>query len=255
MNRKEKIRNTAVYVILRFLILLTIIFSILEQNYSNIMPCAIALVLFTIPNFIDKKLNIELPGTLESIIYIFIFSAQILGEIRNFYGLIPYWDVMLHTLNGFIFAGVGFSLCELLNKSEKTKLYLSPIYVAVVAVLFSVAIGTVWEFLEYGLDKYIYLDTQKDETVNDLYTVYFNDENKVESISDIVKTEIYLSDGSIVTIDDGYLDIGLNDTMEDMWVNFVGAIVFAFFGYFYEKGVSHYEFAKNFIPKKKGVVK
>lgn len=251
MNRKEKIRNTTVYVVLRFLILLTIIFSVLEQNWSNLPACIIALILFTLPNFIDKKLHIELPGTLETIIYIFIFSAQILGEIRNFYGLIPYWDTILHTLNGFIFAGVGFSLCELLNKSPKTKMYLSPIYIAFVAVLFSVTVGTIWEFFEYSLDSYFYKDTQKDTVVNDIYTVNFNDTNTVEAINSIDYTIIYLSDGSFIEIENGYLDIGLHDTMDDMFVNFVGAIVFATFGYFYEKGISNYEFAKNFIPKKK----
>ncbi len=251
MDRKEKIRNTAVYVVLRFLIILTIVLSVLEGNFSNVLPAGIAIILFTVPNFLENKFEIDLPGTLESIIYIFIFSSQILGEIRNFYDLIPIWDTMLHTLNGFIFAGIGFSLCDFLNKNEKTKLYLSPIYIAFVAVLFSVTVGTLWEIFEYGVDVYLSKDMQKDVVINDIYTVHFNDENKVESINGIVKTDIYLNNGEIIEINNGYIDIGLHDTMKDMIVNFIGAVVFAVFGYFYELGVDNYEFAKNFIPKKR----
>lgn len=253
MNRKEKVRNTTVFVVLRFLIILVIVLSVIEKNWSNILPSVIALILFTVPGFINKKFHIMLPGTLESIIYIFIFSAQILGEIRNFYGIIPYWDTVLHTLNGFIFAGIGFSLCDILNKSKKTKLYLSPKYIAFVAVLFSVAVGTVWEIFEYSADIYLNKDMQKDIIVTDIYSVEFNDGNVVYAINDIEKTEVYLSDGSVIEIENGYLDIGLNDTMKDMIVNAIGAVVFAIFGYFYEKGNSKYEFAKNFIPKKKEV--
>lgn len=251
MNRTEKIRNTAVYVVLRFLIILTIIFSAFSQNWNNIFVCIIALVLFTIPNFIENKFSIELPTVLESLVYIFIFSAQILGEIRNFYGIIPYWDTMLHTLNGFIFAGIGFSLVDLLNKSDKTRLYLSPIYITIVAILFSITIGTCWEFFEYGADVYLNKDMQKDTLVTDIYSVYFNDTNTVEMFADIESTSVTYSDGTVLVIDGGYLDTGLYDTMKDMFVNAIGACVFAVFGYFYEKGTSQYEFAKNFIPKKK----
>lgn len=250
MNRKEIRRNKRIYYILRLLIILTICLSIYEGNWSNVFASIIALLLFTIPGLLNDKFDVELPGTLESIIYIFIFSSQILGEIRNFYAIFPYWDTLLHTLNGFIFAGIGFSLCDLLNKSEKTKLYLSPLYISVVAVLFSVTIGTIWEFFEYSVDTYLQKDMQKDNIIQDIYTVNFNNTNTVEKISDIESTVITYSNGQVLEID-GYLDIGLNDTMKDMIVNFIGAIVFAIFGYFYEKGVSTYEFAKNFIPHKK----
>lgn len=251
MNRKIKLRNTFVYVVLRSLIILTIIFAVIDKDYETIFTCVLALILFTIPNFIGEKLNIELPNTLESVIYLFIFGAQILGEVRNFYALFPYWDTMLHTINGFIFAGIGFSICDLLNKNKKAKLYLSPIYVSVVAVLFSVSIGTFWEFLEYNLDNILHTDTQKDTIVNNLYTVSFNNVNKVQSFNDIEKTEVTYLDGEVLVIESGYLDIGLNDTMHDMLVNFYGAVVFSIFGYMYEKGANKYEFAKNFIPRKK----
>lgn len=253
MNRdkKIKIRNTAVYIILRFLIILTIVFAFLEKDYSSVFTSFLALLLFTIPDLVHNKFNIKLPTVLESVIYVFIFSAQILGEVKNFYETFIYWDTLLHTINGFIFAGIGFSLFELLNRSSKAKIFLSPIYISVVAVLFSVSIGTFWEFFEYTGDNIAKSDMQKDVLINEIYTVSLSDKNKVERFENIKNTVITLDNGEIITIEGGYLDIGLRDTMKDMIVNLVGALVFAVFGYFYEKGVSKYDFAKNFIPTKK----
>ena len=90
-----------------------------KGNYENAILCILTLVLFMIPIIIDKKLNIKLPSTLEIIILLFIFSAEILGEIQNFYGQIPYWDTMLHTINGFLCGAIGFSMIDILNRNEK----------------------------------------------------------------------------------------------------------------------------------------
>ncbi len=254
MRKKEKkqIRNLTVYVVLRFLVILTAIFQFLQGNWDNVFGCVLALILFTVPTFIEKKLKIDLPNLLESTIYMFIFSSQILGEIQNFYGLIPFWDTLLHTINGFIFAGVGFALVDLLNKSDKTKIYLSPMYVVVVAISFSITIGTVWEFFEYGMDEVRNLDMQKDDLIPNIESVYLNKdgENIPVVITDIEKTTITYNNGQEEIIDGGYLDIGLKDTMKDMIVNAIGAVIFAFFGYFYIKDNEKYEFTKHFIPKK-----
>ncbi len=248
----KKVRNVTIYIVLRFLVIFILVLNLLRGNYSNVFVCFLALTLFTVPSIIKKRLDIELPNTLESIIYLFIFSAQILGEIQNFYGLIPWWDTMLHTINGFLFAGIGFALIDLLNKNEKVKLYLSPIYVVVVAISFSITIGTCWEFFEYSLDLRTH-DTQKDTLVTEFNSVYLNsdNENKPVNVKDINSTIINYGDDQIITIEDGYLDIGLHDTMKDMLVNAIGAIVYSIFGYYYIKNNEKYIFAKEFIPTKK----
>lgn len=96
----------------------------------------LTLILFTIPSIIDRKLNIKLPNALETVILLFIFSAEILGEIQNFYGIFKFWDTMLHTINGFLCAAIGFSLIDILNRSPKFHLKMSPIFVALVAFCF-----------------------------------------------------------------------------------------------------------------------
>lgn len=253
---KQKYRETnkksiIVYLILRLMVLASMIFQILRGNFENATMCILALFLFTIPTVISERFKIGLPGLLESIIYIFIFSSTILGEINNFYGIIPFWDTLLHTLNGFLCAGIGFSLVDLLNQNSK-KINLSPLYVAIVAFCFSMTIGVLWEFYEFTADNVFKTDMQKDRVVQSISSVELNlnDENVPIKINDIEKTEIYSKDGNITVIENGYLDIGIIDTMKDLFVNFIGAVIFSIIGFLYVKNREKYKFAENFIPTK-----
>ena len=88
-----------VYFTLRFLVIICMILEFLRGDLNNAFLCLLSLVLLLMPFFIEKKLKIDLPNTLEIIIMLFIFAAEILGEINNFYAAIPYWDTILHTLN------------------------------------------------------------------------------------------------------------------------------------------------------------
>ena len=254
---KEKYKQTnkrsiVVYLILRLLVIISMIFQILMSNFENVFMCVLALLLFTLPTIISERFKIGLPSLLEAIIYLFIFSTTILGEINNFYGMIPFWDTLLHTLNGFLCAGIGFSLVDLLNQNSK-QISLSPIYVVVVAFCFSMTIGILWEFYEFTADTVFKTDMQKDRIVQSISSVELNPnkENIPIKVKEIEKTEIYLSNGTVTTIENGYLDIGIIDTMKDLFVNFIGAIVFSVIGFLYIKNREKYKFTENFIPIKK----
>lgn len=244
-------KSIVVYWVLRLLIILSMIIQLLSKNIENAILCIVVLLLFTIPTLLENKLKISLPSALEGIIYIFIFSSAILGKINDFYKLIPFWDTMLHTINGFICAGIGFSLVDLLNTNNK-KFQLSPLYVAIVAFCFSMTIGVLWEFCEFSSDSIIKSDMQRDRIVKSISSIELNKDGKSVpvKIENIEKTEIYTDDGDITTIDGGYLDIGIRDTMKDLFVNFIGAIVFSIIGYLYIKNRDKYKFAENFIPTK-----
>lgn len=255
-NMKKKYNETnkksiVVYLTLRVLVIISMIFQILSGNIQNAALCIVSLLLFTIPTIVSEKFKIGIPSLLETIIYIFIFSATILGEINNFYGIIPFWDILLHTLNGFLCAGIGFSLIDLLNQNSK-KINLSPLYVAIVAFCFSMTVGVLWEFGEFTADTVLRTDMQKDRILQNISTVELNSnrENIPIKINDIEKTEIYSKDGTVTVVENGYLDIGIIDTMKDLFVNFVGAIVFSIIGFLYIKNRSKYKFAENFIPTK-----
>ena len=250
--KETKRSSLLVYLILRLLVILCMILQLLHGDIMNAMLCLLSLILLILPMAIQNKFAITLPNTLEIIIYLFIFSAEILGEINNFYHLIPYWDTILHTLNGFLATAVGFSLIDLLNKNSR-KINLSPIYLCLVAFSFSMTIGVLWEFFEYTADKLLLLDMQKDTIITRISSVYFDETNSNKSITikDIDKTIFYDKSGKeLYVINNGYLDIGINDTMKDLFVNLIGAIIFCFFGYFYLINENKNHFIKNFVPIK-----
>lgn len=241
-----------IYFFLRVSVILLLILEIIRNNWNNVFICILTLILFLIPVILDKNFNIELPGVLEIIILLFIYSAEILGEIQNFYGIFKNWDTILHTLNGFIMAGIGFSLIDILNNSERFHITLTPIFVALVAFCFSMTIGVLWEFFEYGMDITIKTDMQKDRIVKSISSVNLS-EKKDDAIlvSDITSTKI---NGKIdgkekeIVIENGYLDIGINDTMKDLMVNCIGAIIFSCIGYLYILRRDEGTFLYNFIP-------
>lgn len=253
---KNKKSTAAVYLILRISVIAIMIVQLYHKNYENVFLCALTLVEFLIPIIIDRKLNIKLPSTLEIIIILFIFSSEILGEVQNFYGIFKYWDTALHTINGFMCAAIGFSMIDILNRSSRLHTKMTPVFVALVAFCFSMTVGVLWEFIEYGIDVTIKTDMQKDKVVSLVSSVSLNEEKKNSAviIKDITETDIHGKvDGqnTIVKVEGGYLDLGLYDTMKDLLVNFVGAVVFSIIGLLYIKDRDEYKFAEKFMPAMK----
>lgn len=240
------------YQILRFLVIWVMIAQFFNGNFENVFLCILTLILFLVPSFIERKIQIDLPDTLEVIILLFIFAAEILGEIRAYYISIPYWDTMLHTLNGFLCAAIGFSLLDILNRHERLSFSLSPLYLAIMAFCFSMTIGALWEFFECTMDVFFHLDMQKDTVVNTISSVMLdpNGGNVPTAIHNITDVIVVTADGSEIPLGlGGYLDIGILDTMKDLFVNFIGAVVFSFIGYFYVKSRGKGRFARRFIPQ------
>lgn len=224
------------YSILRGFIILTLIRCILQRNYESAVLCILSLILFIIPVFMEEKFHIEIPPMFQISIYMFIYAAEILGEINNFYTKIPGWDTMLHTFNGFLCAAVGLSLVDLLNKSSN-KINLSPLYLAIVAFCFSMTIGVLWEFFEFANDALFCVDMQKDFIIPYFGSVTLDPTNSQIPIkvTDITRTIIETGSGQQYIVNGGYLDIGIIDTMKDLFVNFIGAVTFSVIGYLHAK--------------------
>lgn len=236
----------AVYLVLRLIVLASLVSAILRQEYESAFVCVLVLFLFMLPFFIQKNFGICLPSTLEIIILLFIFAAEILGELQSYFIQYPYWDTMLHTTNGFLCAAAGFSLIDILNRDAKIKFTLSPVYVALAAFCFSMTIGVLWEFFEFGMDRLFHMDMQKDTIVHTISSVMLDPTNKNIPITIDGITSVAVNGKDLGF--DGYLDIGLYDTMEDLLVNFIGALTFSIFGYFYIKRRGKGRIAKAFIP-------
>ena len=250
LRRKRAV--AAVYVLLRFLVILTMVAQFFNGNYESVFLCLLTLVLFLLPTILERALMVDLPNTLEVIILLFIFSAEILGEISAFYTTFQGWDTILHTLNGFLCAAIGFALVDLCNRHERVSLSLSPVYMAIVAFCFSMTIGVLWEFFECAMDQLFLLDMQKDAVVQNISSVMLDPTggNNPVVIRDIADVIVVTGAGEEIALGlGGYLDIGILDTMKDLAVNFVGAVVFSVIGYFYVKNRGKGGFASRFIPR------
>lgn len=249
MEIREHRSSFLVYVVLRALVILVMILQIFNRNYENVFLCALTLLLLIVPSFLQVNLKIELPTGLEIILLFFVFAAEILGEIEAYYIRFPFWDTMLHTLNGFLMAAIGFSLVDILNRNERFKFELSPFFVAIVAFCFSMTIGVLWEFFECAMDLFFGQDMQKDTIVHAFSSVMLDPEGanhpiRVSGIYDVAVNGQSLGLG-------GYLDIGLLDTMKDLFVNFVGAVIFSAVGYIYIRNRGKSSIAARFIPRLK----
>ena len=252
--KKKRDRAVTIHLILQALVVLITVVQFFHQNYHNVFLCLLTLALFNIPKIVEHKMHVELPTILEVVILLFIFAAEILGEIHSFYTRIPHWDTMLHTMNGFLMAAIGFAMIDILNRDPRFHISMSPLFVAFVAFCFSMTIGVLWEFFEFAMDQLANMDMQKDFIVPIVNSVAINPSglNDVISVPNIDQTVLYYSqNGEQLTyvIDGGYLDIGIKDTMKDLIVNCIGAVVFSMIGVVYIKNRGKGKVAAGFIPQ------
>ena len=168
---KEKKAVMILYTFLRISVILVMLAQLFNRNFENVFLCLLTLILFALPTMLERKLDIDLPNTLEVIILLFIYAAEILGEIGAYYVTFPHWDTVLHTINGFLCAAIGFSLLDILNRNSRVRFHLSPLYLAIVAFCFSMTVGVVWEFFECTMDQLFFLDMQKDTVLQNFGTI------------------------------------------------------------------------------------
>ncbi len=246
--KKEKTIHTKpkIEILLIFLVLLSVIRQFFVGNYHNVFLGILTILLFGIPDLVERKLKVTIPMGLKTVILLFIFAAEILGEINAFYVKIPIWDTMLHTTNGFLMAAIGFAIIDLFNRSEHFSMKMSPVFVAFVAFCFSMTVGVLWEFFEFSMDWFFGMDMQKDWIVHTINSVKLNPDGLNEPVRVTVDSLVVNNEKWDLG---GYLDIGIVDTMKDLIVNFVGAVVFSVVGVLYLKSKGKGKLAASLIPQ------
>lgn len=247
---REHKSSFVVFYTLRLLVIVIFVRQIMMGSYESAFYCALAYLLLYVPSWIQVKFHIELPPALEITVLCFIYAAEILGEVNAFYVVVPHWDTMLHTLNGFLAAAVGFAMVVLLNDDERLTFDLSPVFLALVAFCFSMTVGVLWEFFEFGMDMFFHTDMQRDTVIHAIYSASLDvtRSNKVVAVPGI--QDVIINGESLGL--GGYLDIGIIDTMKDLFVNFIGAVVFSITGFFYARSKGDKRTAaQGFVPSRK----
>lgn len=193
---------------------------------GSVYLCVLTLWLFLLPGILEEKLRIQIPELLESLILVFIFASEMLGELNACYVRFPWWDGVLHGTSGFLAAAMGIGLGEILSRNREGL----PVPVSLlIGFCFSMTVGALWELLEWGVDCLFELDMQKDAVIERISSICLDPAggNRACSIGNIRETVVILKDGSRRALGlGGYLDVGLRDTMEDLTANLAGAAVF-----------------------------
>lgn len=229
------------YITFMVLTLASLIQNIYLKNLASIGLCAIALFTLSLPNIIKKIFKLEIPLLLEVLLYIFIYAGIVLGSVYKLYDNFEMWDNILHYTSGILTSLIAYSLIYILGKKNNLSISLILIF----CFSFSLMTGVIWEFIEFTCDNTIRGDMQKDTIVNSIATTIYKDRL---SIKDIDYTIIY-SRGKEYKIDNGYLDIGLIDTIKDLFANFLGAITYVILMY-YHLAKNKFKFMNNLVIKK-----
>lgn len=170
-----------------------------KSDYTlMLLQCTFGVVAMLLPGYLRRKVRLNIPNAMMIAYAVFLYCGIYLGEVRNFYFNVPHWDTILHIFSGAALGALGFSLVSLLNKSESVTFSLSPIFVAVFAFCFALALGVVWEIYEFAMDGILNTNMQK---------------FAMESGEALVGRE------------------ALTDTMKDLIVDAIGAFVVSAVGY------------------------
>ncbi len=137
-------------------------FTKVKSDYVlMLLQCLVGLIVMSIPGLIERKRQIDIPDGLEILYTLFLFCAIYLGEVRDFFYLVPHWDTLLHAFSGIMLGLVGFTLVDLLNESKRVSIRLSPMFVALFSFCFALAAGCVWEIYEFLADGVLATNMQK----------------------------------------------------------------------------------------------
>ncbi len=231
--------NITVYIIMRTVVLTSGILALFDGRIFTALQCLLSLILLMLPTLLERRLKIELPSPFELIVILFIFASTFLGEVGGYYSKYKLWDALLHTVSGFLTTAIGFSMIDILNNSERVKFTISAGFVALSAFCFSVTVGVAWEFYEFAMDMFFLTDMQKDTQIYEFSSALLDMHN--------VRVDSAILNGKEL---DGWIDIGLIDTMKDLLVCSAGALTFSIFGYIYIK-TREQKWITRLIPKKK----
>ena len=178
-------------------------------QWLNATLVAAIMALTLAPRVLANRLPVRIPSEFQILTVLFVFAALFLGEIRNYYERIWWWDIALHVSSGLLFGIVGFLLVYVLNENERVAIQMRPRFVALFACAFSIAVGALWEILEFAVDQTFGMHMQKPS----------------------------LADPS-----------GLTDTMWDLIVDALGALAISAFGWWYMIRDQH-SFIETWIQK------
>ena len=183
---------------------------VLRRDWERVFLTACVIALMLLPVLLRRRYDVFLPPEFQLVAAGFIFFSLYLGSVRGYYSKFWWWDVALHTSSGFILGIAGFVSLFLLNRTDRIPRGMRPIFLCLFGVTFAVTLGVLWEIFEYGCDRI------------GPHVGYPSDMQSQSS--------------------------GVRDTMQDLIVDTIGAIVVACMGWAYLR-TGRYSFLADGVKK------
>ncbi|UCG77953.1 MAG: hypothetical protein JSV21_10350 [Nitrospirota bacterium] len=194
--------------ILQAILVVEAIIAVWEYQWLTAVITIGIIIVTLVPFFLRRFLHVFIPPEFVLLTIAFVFASLFLGEIHGYYTRFWWWDILLHSSSGFLLGIIGFLLVHVLNETEHIDLHMKPGFVAIFAFMFAVGIGALWEVFEFSMDSFFGMNMQKE----------------------------MLGDTS-----------GLTDTMWDLIVDSLGALIISGLGYGYIKTAKNTSFLVRWI--------
>ncbi|MGN1021723.1 MAG: hypothetical protein ACI4O7_15270 [Aristaeellaceae bacterium] len=123
--------------------------------------CILGLVVMLLPSVVNRRWSVPISRRIYIMYYIFLYCAIFLGEVFDFYYVVPHWDIILHGFSGMMLSALGFILVDMLNRNAEVRVSLSPFFESMFAFCFALALGAIWEIYEFSFDSLLGLNMQK----------------------------------------------------------------------------------------------
>ncbi len=166
ISRAEHILQWISY-LLRVSVLVALGLSLLFGQWLTAFECLLIFISFNLPALLERNLEIKLPTEFELSITLFLYASLFLGSVQNFYGMFWWWDGFLHTISGFILGFAGFLILYSLYRLKRFSM--SAFLLSMFSFCFAIALGTLWEIFEFGLDQIFGMNMQESGIVDTMW--------------------------------------------------------------------------------------
>ncbi len=217
MRKKKVVRLKVLYIIFLVILLLELLGSlgalffgdtqaIKDAGLSNLFLVVLTTGAILTPWIIESRYDIDIPDFLEVVLLGMLFIAVFLGFMNDYYENVKNFDKFTHALSGVTLSVVAFQTLYIFNQSKKNNFRISSFAMSIFAYTFSITLLVIWEFYEFFID-----------------TISFNIDN-----ADGRNMQRYQWVNESISFPQDY---GLYDTMIDLLVGSVGALVVVIIGY------------------------
>lgn len=201
--------------------LFSIVFFLIKKDLPKAMMGFSCIFFLSIPDSFQRLFRFRIQTALYFFILLYAI-CPLLGFSYKFYYMFGWWDDLLHCFGGVVFAMFGAYLPKVINKKAPTSLALCALF----GLVFSIAVSGVWEFIEFGMDSFFGTDMQKDVLLLQMRPSYLLGEMlglPIDQMGDFGAITDVTVNGTQLS---GYIDVGLIDSMCDMIIESLGAVVY-----------------------------